>query len=333
MWWILMALGCAGTASRETAVERSTLVEQGTAAGQAGDLDAAEAAFRKILAQNPNDGTAHFNLGSVYIDRAGPAYAAGGEAAATPLAELALVHFDQALAGDPPGPPMARLLSARLMVRLQRPQGAIERLDQFLATPGQDPAHLEEARMLHVEATNQIRYLEATSAIKTHLEGAKDESQRAEVRQAVAKLEAYIADQPDNWAVHWFLGKGRQLLDDQQGAFAAYEAAHQLDHGNPNVGRELGIAAMDLGRFDRAIEVTRLAMAQDATDPGLRANLALALLLDGNVSQSLAEIETAFAADPNDEITKRLRQAILDVAQGKQAPPTTVAELQQRLQP
>jgi len=64
------------------------------------------------------------------------------------------------------------------------------------------------------------------------------------------------------------------------------------------------------------------------SDPGLQANLALALLLAGDVDQALDQAEPAAARRPDDEINRAILTLAGDVREGRRRQPSTLAELE-----
>ena len=213
--------------------ERQVLIDQGAAAGQQGDLDAAEAAFTRLLEKNPGDGVAHVNLGSVFMDRANLAMAAGNEKEAEAAAERALVHFDRAVEGSPPGPSYALVLAGRVLFGLQRLRPAHERLSRFLESGDGDSAQQAEARHLIARVDHLSRFTEATSLLMPVINLAErtvDEGPEREkaLRRGIELLESFVKDEPDNWSAHWFIGKAYQALGQREQAVAAFETAYRI---------------------------------------------------------------------------------------------------------
>lgn len=338
---IMLLCSCGGVQSASdgaqsavdgTSRDRQALLDRGAAAGQRGDLDEAEAAFRRLVEANPNDGLAHFNLGSVFIDRANATMSSGDEERAGQQASQALVHFERALGATSPGPRLALLLSARILVQLGRPLPAVERLTDFLRTAEVGSARRREAEELLVRARHIARYVEGMALLSPNIDlvdrETTDDGTRAEsLRRGIVLLQAFVADEPESWPAHWFIGKGWQALGDHEAALQAFETAYELNPNHADVGRELTIEALGAGRFEQAVAVARVARAARPDDPGLRANLALSLLMSGDVEAALREVEEAHLADPADAITRALRTAILDVRDGRRPRPATVREL------
>jgi Flp pilus assembly protein TadD len=141
-------------------------------------------------------------------------------------------------------------------------------------------------------------------------------------------IQRAVAIQPRSWPAHWLIGKGCQALDDHPRACEAFRKANQLCGDNADVPRELCLECLQLGHFQEAVEVARQAVRIERSDPGLRANLALALLLVGDLDEALNQAEQASARNPKDEINRNLLGIIQEVKDGRRPKPRTLAELE-----
>src|SRR5262245_7946878 len=104
--------------------------------------------------------------------------------------------------------------------------------------------------------------------------------------------------------------------------------AARLTQENADVARELCLTCLHLVRHAGAVTVARLAMQITRSDPGLQANLALALLLAGEIDQALDQAEQAAARSPEDEINRNLLAIIREVKEGRRRQPATLAEVE-----
>ncbi len=154
------------------------------------------------------------------------------------------------------------------------------------------------------------------------------EGREAEIREGIRLLQRAVAILPASWPAHWLIGKGHQALDDQQRAYAAFRQAARLTQKNADVARELCLTCLHLGRHAEAVTVARLAMQITRSDPGLQANLALALLLAGDMDEALDQAEQAAARSPEDGINRNLLVIIQEVKDGRRRQPTTLAEVE-----
>ena len=159
-------------------------------------------------------------------------------------------------------------------------------------------------------------------------EPAPSPAREAEVREGIRLLQRAVALEPRSWPAHWLIGKGYQVLDDHPGAYEAFRQATRLCTENADVPRELCLECLHLGKFPEAVEAAQLALLLKRSDPGLQANLALALLLAGDVDGALDYAEEAVARDPEDEINRNLLAVIREVKEGRRQQPKTLAELE-----
>jgi Tfp pilus assembly protein PilF len=104
------------------------------------------------------------------------------------------------------------------------------------------------------------------------------------------------ADDPQ---VDQLLGMALELhkAGDLFGAARYYEIALEMAPERADVRSNLGAAYVGLGRFDRAIEEYRKALAT-RDDPAIRLNLALALYKAGRNDESIPELQQVVGADP-----------------------------------
>jgi tetratricopeptide (TPR) repeat protein len=159
-------------------------------------------------------------------------------------------------------------------------------------------------------------------------EPAHSPAKEAEVREGIRCLQRAVAIQPGSWPAFWLIGKGYQALDDHPRAYEAFHQGTRLCRENADVPRELCLECLHLRKFTEAVEAARLAMRVKRSDPGLQANLALALLLAGDVGEALDQAEQAAARSPQDEINAALLGIIREVKDGRRPQPRTLAEVE-----
>jgi hypothetical protein len=119
------ALRCAGGEHFEYAFlspqEVGGLQRAGLDAARAGDLDGAEFFFRRVVASWLDFALARLNLASVYLDRVRAAQRAGApDDAIQRLVDVAEAQLGRARRCEPPPPPEADLMLARIWVRRGR---------------------------------------------------------------------------------------------------------------------------------------------------------------------------------------------------------------------
>ena len=150
---------------------------------------------------------------------------------------------------------------------------------------------------------------------------------RRKLKRAISLFGRVVELKPDNWSAMWLVGKVYQRLGDFPYALAWFERAHQVNPAQPNIAREASMCAMDLGRHDVAITFALNATQIDPADAGLHANLALAYVLAGRVSEAQASIERALAGDPADKISHTIQAIIKHFVVNGRTPPATTPEL------
>jgi tetratricopeptide (TPR) repeat protein len=148
-----------------------------------------------------------------------------------------------------------------------------------------------------------------------------------DLREGIECFDQVVAIDANNWPALWLRGKAYQAAGSHIQARDSFAAAYHIDSTNPNVGRELGLELLDTGDFANAAKIDAEIADAHPEDPGLRANLALARLLAGDVTGAKEAADAAAAAAPSDEINARIKQLVDNVAAGKHRRPTSAAEL------
>jgi Flp pilus assembly protein TadD len=96
----------------------------------------------------------------------------------------------------------------------------------------------------------------------------------------------------------------------------------------PDVAREAGLAALELGDNKRAEALFRSAIQRSPSDAGLVANLALAQLLRGLVDEAHASASEAVARNPGDRVSRAVLTAVRKVREGGAPLPKSLAAVQ-----
>ena len=151
-----------------------------------------------------------------------------------------------------------------------------------------------------------------------------------DLRDGIRLLDEALRLYPNNWSALWIQGKAFQALDDHAQAYARFKRSYALEPDNADIGRELMLECLEVGRMTEAVDVARAASDKTPGDAGLRANLALALLLAGRITDAGDTAGVALQMDPDDAITKSLVRIIDDVRRGKRRPPRRVSDLTSR---
>ena len=157
---------------------------------------------------------------------------------------------------------------------------------------------------------------------------AKSENRDAHLRAGIACLDRVLGLSPTNWSAFWVRGKALQSLGQHETAMSSFAGAYALQPGNPDVGREYVLELFETKAFSNAVGIS-MKLAQDhPTDAGLRANLALAHLLNHDVARAQKTIEEARALDPTDQVTRALKHRIEEIASGRRKQPQSLQELE-----
>lgn len=203
----------------------------GVACQQAGDLDAAFAAFRKALARNPDFADAHFNFGNALRAAGRDADAAGHYRAAARLEpDFGDAHYNLGLAE----------------AQLGHFAAAVEAYRKALAlAPGQADVHIGLSRALtmllrNVEGEEAARAALALTpdAMEAHSNLARALQGQGRMAEAEAAMRDAIARAPDVASLYANLGNILEDQDKIEAAEAAYREAIARDpafaaaHGN-----------------------------------------------------------------------------------------------------
>lgn len=151
---------------------------------------------------------------------------------------------------------------------------------------------------------------------------------RRRLRQALECFEAALRIFPEGWQSLWAMGKIHQRLGNAAEALGCFARAHQLQPDQPDVAREAGLAAADLGDGQRAVQFSRTAVALAPNDPGLVSNLALALLINDQITEAQAVAADAVTRAPDAPIAKAVKAIVEDVAAGRRSKPRSARDLE-----
>lgn len=149
-----------------------------------------------------------------------------------------------------------------------------------------------------------------------------------DLRAGIACLDRDITAYPSHWQAFWVRGKAYQALRDHTLARESLAAAYKLETSNSNVGRELMFELLALGLFADGAKVAVEVAQRAPQDAGLRANLALALVLAGDLPGAQEAITTALRLDPDDTISQALERRIGEIARGERPRPRSFQDLE-----
>lgn len=243
---------------------------RGIALLAAGDLDAAEAAFRRALELNPNYGEIHYHLGDVLTRR-------GNKSAAA-------TEFQLTLKLDPRHVEANNNLGALLVER-----GRIGQAIPLFETAAQlAPQRAEIQRNLGSALLMSKRYREAIDRLKRSIDLQPDVAQTHEyLAQALAgigdqggALDQYrkaVALQPDSAVAHFNVGVFLEQQSKLEQAIESYRQSLQIDPTASTVWNNLGVALARQNQLKPAIEAFRQALALTPGNESANQNLKRAL--------------------------------------------------------
>jgi Flp pilus assembly protein TadD len=150
---------------------------------------------------------------------------------------------------------------------------------------------------------------------------------QADLRRGIALYGAVVAYAPSNWNAFWLMGKAYQALREPTSACEAFGRAYAIQKQNADVAREFMFECLEVGRISEAVAAAEHAVSLNPRDPGLLANLALALTIAGQTSEALSKVKESISIDPSDKITVNLNRVIYDIIEGRRPQPKKLSDL------
>ena len=158
-----------------------------------------------------------------------------------------------------------------------------------------------------IEAT----FRTACETIKSHFRTSGQPSltgqDKEDVQQAVDALGELIKDQPDWWQALFFQGKGLIAVGKLEEAYRSLANAFEIEKQVEPIPRELAGVCLELGEFEKAVEIGEHAAALRPDDPESLGNLALNYLLAARVDAAKQTIDAALKLRSEDPINQRPR--------------------------
>jgi tetratricopeptide (TPR) repeat protein len=119
-------------------------------------------------------------------------------------------------------------------------------------------------------------------------------------RLAREAVERALSLNPNLAVAHAQMGRLKITVDyDWAGANASYQRAIELEPGNPEGVRLAALSAVNLGRFDEALQLTRRAVDLDPLNADSWENLGVIEFYAGQLDQAAADSKKALELDPN----------------------------------
>jgi hypothetical protein len=146
--------------------------------------------------------------------------------------------------------------------------------------------------------------------------------EKRRLKKGIALLGQVIEALPESWSARWALGMSLRALHDHPQALEQLRRAYTINPDHRDVGREYAGQCFIIGLADEGVRISRELHARFPDDVGLHSNLALALLIGGDLGEALAVAEAAHQREPADPITKNLVDYIRDVRAARKPRPT-----------
>jgi tetratricopeptide (TPR) repeat protein len=144
---------------------------------------------------------------------------------------------------------------------------------------------------------------------------------RRRLNEAMRLFEQALGINSEGWSSMWALGKIQQRLGNHQASLDWFARAQKINPSHPDVAREAGLAALDCGEAELAVQLCSCAVDNRPGDAGLVANLALAHLLNSDDKHAIECAESAARAAPGDETSRTVLEFVRDVADGRRPRP------------
>lgn len=333
--WLCVSCGWAA-APRVISVEESVAYGRaGSGHASAGRFDDAEFWFRRIIGSWSGYAAGYADLGQLAVARAN---ASKNPEEKWRYRNEAVSWLRRAVDADREvrlAP--VRITFARALALVGNENEALALLASLRESPAFDATmHAEGEKLAHEIASGRALFTRASDLIGTLALAPPSKPLLPSERQALEAGRALLLEacgREASFASCWFLGKVELRLRNLDAALVAMQTAHSSQPDQPDGCRELASIYLELGRAEDALPVTYRAVQLCPADAGLRCNLALVLLLTGNVPAAHAEASAALSADPNDTITRALLKMIDDVIAGRRACPRSLAEAEGRARP
>ncbi len=330
--WVCAKCGWSAMPRHITVDESVAYGSAGAEHAQNGRFEDAEFWFRRIIGSWPAYPPGYADLGQLSLARSD---------ATKDVAEKQRHRADaerwlrRAVDGDSRSAILAvRIPLARVIALAGHEREALALLDTLLADAPADAKWRDEAeelatgiragRALFTRATEMVAdvilqpmAVPLAASARTRCEKAATLLRKAEKRDS-------------SFATLWYLGKVELRMGNLEAAVAALEAAHAANPNQPDGCRELGSVYLELDRAADALPIIRRALDLRPDDATLRCNLAVVLLLTGDIESSKTEVTKAARAEPDDPITRGVANLIDDVACGRRKRPRSIAEAEGR---
>ena len=146
-------------------------------------------------------------------------------------------------------------------------------------------------------------------------------------------LQKCVVERPNDWRLHWFLGKGRAFLGDTPAAYDSLRRAYDLASDEEPVSRELAGICLELGRGQEAVGYAERSAIAHPDNHEVIANLAITHLMAGNLPAAVKSIQAAMKLGPEDDANRAIAGLINDVVRGRRPAPAKLGDVYAKRQP
>ena len=270
-------------------------IDRVTALENQGQIDAAIAGWKGLLATNPDDARIHNNLGTA-LTRAG-------------RPEEAIPEFEKALQLDPEFLKVYFNLGRALLVA-GRSEGAILAFERGLQYDSEsadlhyhlglalasknriDEAHAEFSKSLQFDPKNANAHFALGVALASKGNG----------DAAITEYRESLRLNPQNELAHLNLGVALNDKGDSGGAIAEYRDALRLEPGDATAHYNLGVSLGHTGDWDGEVAEEREALRLNPQIAEAHRELGLGLARKGDFDGAIAEYREALRLNPHDEV-------------------------------
>jgi tetratricopeptide (TPR) repeat protein len=311
---------------------------EGEAALKSGDLDAAEAAFRKVVAIDPRSGAAYSNLGVIAMRRKAWNEALTFLKKAAKLApnvsgirlNIGLVRFRQGDYGaaipefssvlrDQPDSEQARYLLGLCDLFAERYGDAVSALEPLWPQKANDFMYLyvlslaaDAAAQKELGERAMVRLVEvAGDSPEFHLMLGKAYLNREETQKAVIELQRAASINPNLPFVHFNLGIAYVRAGDNTRAEEEFRRDINIEPDLPEPYQLLGEFYLRAGKDDEAEKLFQEALQRNPKMPDSLSGLAKIYLRKEKYQQALAAVDSALRITPRAERLHFLRGRVL----------------------
>lgn len=298
-----------------------SLLQQGAAALQRGDLALAESDFRKATESSPRSGEAYMGLGLAELrDGSSEGAVASLRKAASVSPNLGGAHLFLGIAQYQTGNPEEAAASLRQELALNphnlealtwmgivelgsgHPEEATGPLDQAAVLAPKD-SHLlyyrARAHSLVAEATYRQLYEQEPDSALVHRALAESLAGSGQPEKSIAEYELALKKEPTNADLYEGLGEQNQKLSRFDEARVAYQEELKLNPSSGIALYNLGKMDIEAGKAESGVAFLRKAEAAHVAGAATDYYLGLGLAQTGSYAESAHWLEQALANQPS----------------------------------